>query len=127
MKHVAQLRMSLKSIPQSQPSNVVYLSFEDIHANTREAMEVVSKLHEEYRIGIMSEDIVVVQVIKKHTAVSMRSTCVWYRPQLVGSFHWGLAPVIKFPLVLMKVYFDAGLKDLAVSSGFRGETLTSLR
>ena len=27
----------------------------------------------------------------------------------------------------MKVYFDAGLKDLAVLSGFRGETLTSLK
>ena len=27
----------------------------------------------------------------------------------------------------MKVYFDAGLKDLAVSSGFIGETPTSLR
>ncbi len=27
----------------------------------------------------------------------------------------------------MKVYYDAGLRDLAVSSGFRGETLTSLK
>ena len=29
--------------------------------------------------------------------------------------------------VLMKVYYDAGLKDLAESSGHRGETLTSIK
>ena len=27
----------------------------------------------------------------------------------------------------MKVYYDAGLKDLATSSGYRGETLASLK
>lgn len=27
----------------------------------------------------------------------------------------------------MKVYYDAGLKDLAESSGHRGETLTSIK
>lgn len=31
-----------------------------------------------------------------------------------------------FQPVLMKVFFDAGLKQLAETSGYRGETLTSL-
>ena len=40
---------------------MVYLSIVDMHADTRDAMEVVvSKLHEEYGIGIMSEHLVVV-------------------------------------------------------------------
>ena len=32
-----------------------------------------------------------------------------------------------FQSVLMKVYYDAGMKDLAEAAGFRGETLTSLK
>ena len=43
----------------------------------------------------------------------------WLVP-FIGDWHL----LLNFHSVLMKVYFDAGLKDLAVSSDFRGETLT---
>ena len=39
-----------------------------------------------------------------------------------GDFH-----ILKFQPVLSKVYFDIGLKQLAMTGGFRGETLTSLQ
>ena len=91
--------LSLKSIPQSQPSNVVYLSIVDMYADTREAMEVVvSKLHEEYGIGIMSEHLVVVVGDQKSYSHLQEIKHVygadlsWLVPFI------GLAPVIKFPL-----------------------------
>ena len=41
----------------------------------------------------------------------------------IGDWH-----VLKnFQSVLMKVYYDAGMKDLAEAAGFRGKTLTSLK
>lgn len=53
--------MSFKDMPKSQPSNVVYLSIVDMHADSKEAMEaVVTKLHAEYGVGVTSQNLVVV-------------------------------------------------------------------
>ncbi len=53
--------MTFSSIStHTQPSNVVYLPIVDMHADTREAMEVVlSKLHSECGIGVTSQHLVV--------------------------------------------------------------------
>lgn len=119
--------MSLKNMPTSQSSNVVYLSIVDVHADTREAMEIVlSKLHSEYGIGVASQHLVVgdqktynrLQELKHVYGAELN----WLVPFL-GDWHL----LHNFHSVLTNVYYDAGLKDLAHSSGFRGETLTSLR
>ena len=46
----------------------------------------------------------------------------WVIP-FIGDWHL----LSNYQSVLMKVYYDAGLKDLAESSGHRGETLTSIK
>ena len=45
----------------------------------------------------------------------------WLLP-LIGDWH----VLFNYQKVLMKVYFEVGLKDLARAAGFRAETLTSL-
>ena len=46
---------------------------------------------------------------------------------MVVTFHWGLACTVQLPeSILMKVYFEVGLKDLARATRFRAETLASL-
>lgn len=53
--------ISFKDVPQSQPSNVVYLSIVDMHADSKEAIQaVVKKLQTEYKVGETSEYLVVV-------------------------------------------------------------------
>lgn len=111
-----------------QVSNVVYLSIIDMHADSREAMEaVVSKLHREYGVGERSQHLVVVGDQKTYCRLqelkhAYGSELDWLVP-FIGDWHL----LLNFHSVLMKVYYDAGLKDLAVASGFRGETLTSLQ
>ena len=116
------------NIPSAEQSNMVYLPVIDKHADTTEAMEaVVSKLHKEYGIGIRADSLVVVGDQKTYTWLQeLKYTYVpeldWLIP-FVGDWH-----VLKnFQSVLMKVYYEAGLKDLAEAAGFRGETLTSLK
>ena len=131
-KHMVDLKtfcgLSLKNVPNAQQSNVVYLSIIDMHADTREAMEaVVSKLHREYGIGVTATSLVLVGDQKTYTRVQELKHIYgqdlnWLIP-FIGDWHL----LHNLHSVLMKVYFDAGLKELAQSSGFRGETLTSLQ
>ena len=46
----------------------------------------------------------------------------WLIP-FIGDWHL----LSNYQSVLMKVYYDTGVKDLAESSGHRGETLTSIK
>ena len=116
--------MTFKDIPVPQPSNVVYLSIVDMHADSKEAMHaVVTKLHKEYRVGVTSEYLVVVGDQKTYSRLQELKQAYtlglsWLVP-FIGDWHL----LHNFQSVLMKVYYDAGLKDLAKSSGFRGETL----
>lgn len=64
-KHLVDVKtfcgLTLDNMPNVQPSNVVYLSIIDMHADSREAMEaVVAKLHSEYQVGITAKPLVVV-------------------------------------------------------------------
>ena len=99
-----------------------------MHADTREAMEaVVSKLHE-YEIGVTANSLVVVGDQKTYTYNRIQELKQVYAQDLnwlipfIGDWHL----LHNFHSVLMEVYYEAGLKDLAKASGFRGETLTSL-
>ena len=119
--------LCLDKVP-TQVSNVVYLSIVDMHADSKEAMEaVVSKLHHEYGVGVRSQHLVVVGDQK--TYYRLQELKYTYGPDLhwlipfIGDWHL----LLNIHSVLMKVYYDAGLKELAIASGFRGETLTSLK
>ena len=127
-KHMADLKtfcgLSLQ-IPNVQPANVVYLSVVDMHADTREA--VVSKLHSEYEIGVTANSLVVVGDQKTYNRIQELKQVYsghlkWLIP-FIGDWHL----LHNFHSVLMKVYYEAGLKDLAKASGFQGETLASLQ
>ena len=130
-RHMVDLKtfcgLSLKT-PNVQPGNVVYLLVVDMHADTREAMEaVVSKLHSEYEIGVTANSLVVVGDQKTYNRIQELKQVYaqdlnWLIP-FIGDWHL----LHNFHSVLMKVYYEAGLKDLAKASGFRGETLTSLQ
>ena len=130
-RHMVDLKtfcgLSLKT-PNVQPGNVVYLSVVDMHADTREAMEaVVSKLHSEYEIGVTANSLVVVGDQKIYNRIQELEQVYaqylnWLIP-FIGDWHL----LHNFHSVLMKVYYEAGLKDLAKASGSRGETLTSLQ
>ncbi len=119
---------SFSSMPQSQPSNIVYLPIVDMHADTTEAMvAVVSKLYKEYGIGVTSEHLVVVGDQKTYAHLqevknAYGSDLNWLIP-FIGDWHL----LHNFHSVLMKIYYEAGLKDLAQCSGFRGETIKSLK
>ena len=120
--------MTLPSIPKVQCSNVVYLPVVDLHADSTEAMEaVVAKLHKEYGIGERADYLVLVGDQKTYTCVcelkqEYGAHLDWVIP-FIGDWHL----LSNCQSVLMKVYYDAGLKDLAECSGHRGETLTSIK
>ena len=112
--------MILPNIPKVQCSNVVYLPVVDLHADSAEAMQaVVAKLHKEYGIGESADYLFLVGDQKTFTRIhelkqGYGTELDWVIP-FIGNWH-----------VLMKVYYYAGIKDLAESSGHRGETLTSI-
>lgn len=114
------------TIPSEQ-SNVVYLSIVDKCADTNEAMEeVLSKLHDELDIGVRVMHLVLVGDQKTYTRLwelkhTYGTDLDWVIP-FIGDWHL----LSNFQSVLIKVYFDAGLRDLAENAGFRGETLSSL-
>ena len=119
--------MTLPNIPEVQCSNV-YMPVVDLHADSTEAMQaVVSKLHKEYGIGESADYLVLVGDQKIYTRIHELKQEYGSELDWVILFidDWHL--LSNYQSVLMKVYYDAGLKDLAESSGHRGETLTSIK
>ena len=109
------------------PARVVYLSVLDIHADTIEAMsEVATMLYKEYIVNTGAEHLVVAGDAKtylrlKELKQEYGDELKWLLP-FIGDWH----VLFNYQKVLMKVYFEVGLKDLARAAGFRAETLTSL-
>ena len=111
----------------AEPSTVVYLSVLDIHADTVEAMsEVAAMLYKEYIVTTGAAHLVVAGDAKtylrlKELKQEYGDELKWLLP-FIGDWH----VLFNYQKVLMKVYFEVGLKDLARAAGFRAETLTSL-
>ena len=99
----------------------MYLSIVDKCADTNEAMEeVLSKLHKELDIGVRVKHLLVVGDQKTYTRLwdpSTHGTDLDLVIPFIGD--WYL--LSNFQSVLMKVYFDAGLRDLAETARFRGK------
>ena len=110
------------------PSQYVYLDVLDQNADSRETINnVLSGLHKQFGIGASRDHLVVAGDAKTyHHLQSLKldygEELSWLLP-FPGDFH-----ILKnFQPVLSKVYYDIGLKQLAMASGFRGETLTALQ
>ena len=102
----------------------------DILCTNSESKETLlnslTKLHKELKVGNKLRHLIVVvdakifpilQPIKQED----QATFEWLIP-FPGDFHL----LMNYQKVIMKIYWDAGLKQIAEASGFRGETLTSL-
>ena len=111
----------------AEPCTVVYLSVLDIHADTVEAMsEVAAMLYKEYIVITGAAHLVVAGDAKTYLRLKelkheYGNELKWLLP-FIGDWH----VLYNYQKVLMKVYFEVGLKDLARAAGFRAETLTSL-
>ena len=101
----------------AEPSTVVYLSVLDVHADTIEAMsEVAAMLYQQYILPTWAEHLVVAGDAKTYLRLKEQygDEVQWLLPFIVD---WHV--LYNYQKVLMKVYFEAGLKDLARASGFR--------
>ena len=109
-----------------EPAKVVYLPIVDMHADTVEAMsEVSSVLHKEYIAATGASHLIVAGDAKtylrlKELKCQYGNELDWLLP-FIGDWH----VLLNYQKVLMKVYFEAGLKVLAMCSGHRAETVMS--
>ena len=93
----------------------------------RPCKAVVAKLHKEYGIGKTADYLVLVGDQKTYTRIcelkqEYGTELDWIIP-FIGDWHL----LSNYQSVLMKVYYDAGLVNLAECLGQRGETLTSIK
>ena len=105
-----------------------YLDVLDQNADSRDTMQdVLVRLYQEFNIGDLTDHLVVTGDAK--TYQHLQSLKLDYDQQLSwlipfpGDFHI----LMNYQPILSKVYFDAGLKQIASAGGFKGETLTSLK
>ena len=129
MSECCSLRIFLSNVFQITvlPTKYVYLDILDQNADCTETInDVLSTLHRMFNIGEVRKHLVVCGDAK--TYLHLQSIKLDYGEELSwllpfpGDFH-----ILKnFQPVLSKVYYEVGLKQLAMASCFRGETLTSL-
>ena len=113
---------------QVKPACYEYLDVLDQSADSRDTIvEVLSRIYHEFGIGESRRHVVVGGDAK--TYQHLQSVKLDYGEQLSwlipfpGDFH----VLLNYQPILLKVYFEAGLKQIASAAGFKGETLTSLR
>ena len=100
------------------PAVVVYLSIVDMHADTVEAMsEVATMLYKGYIASSAAQHLVIGGDAKTHLRLKelkqqYGSELDWLIP-FVGDWH----VLYNYQKALMKVYYEAGLKVLAMASG----------
>ena len=118
-----------KSYPlKATPLKYEYLDVLDENADSRDTIvEVVSRLYHEFKIGESRSHLVVVGDAKtyqhlQNIKIDYGEKLSWLLP-FPGDFHI----LMNYQPVLMKVYFDAALRQIASMCGFKGETLTSLQ
>ena len=107
--------MAMPDMPEAQCSNVVYLPIVDMHADTMDAMEmVVSKLYRECKIGQAgSADYMVLAGDQKtfsriHELKHVYGSELDWLIPFIGDWHL----LSNYQSILMKVYYDAGLKPV---------------
>ena len=118
-------RLSKKG--STEQSAYTYLKVINKNADSDETiLEALCTLHKELDIGQTSEYLVVAGDYKSYNhiqtvKVNNGKKLDWVIP-FPGDFH----TLHNYQEALMKIYWDAGLKQIASGSGYRGETLTKL-
>lgn len=117
------------ALPQSKPaSKYLYLDVLDQNADSNETItEVLNKLHDEFCVKAKYNHLVVAGDAKTYQhlqslKLDYGEKLSWLLP-FPGDFHI----LMNYQPILSKIYFDAGLKQLANAGGFKGETLTALQ
>jgi hypothetical protein len=107
-------------------STYKYIEVLDMNADSKEAiLTSLATLHKELKVGEKLQHLVVVTDAKIFPYVHEN------KKEHAGDFMWLiLYPgdfhiLLNYQKVIMKVYWDAGLKQLASASGFKGATLSS--
>ena len=109
-------------------ASYAYLEVLDETADCRDTIvDVLSRLYHEFHIGDSSKHLVVVGDAKTYQhlqaiKVEYGEKLSWLLP-FPGDFHI----LMNFQPILSKVYFEIGLKQIALACGYKGETLTSLQ
>ena len=110
-----------------ESSDTTYLRVMDQNADSPETiLEALSWLHHEFEVGKSIDHLIVAGDAK--TCLHMTTLKQQYGEALQwlitfpGDFHL----LKNYQEVLMTAYWDAGLRQIASASGYRGETLTSL-
>ena len=118
-----------KIFPHSpMQSKFVYLNVLDQNADSQETIhDVISRLYQEFHIGETTQYLLVAGDAK--TYVHLQNLKLDYGEKLswLIPFPGDLHILMNFQPILQKIYFDAGLKQIALACGYRAETLTSLQ
>lgn len=114
------------NIPTQECSNIIYHKVIDQHCDDKATiLGIVSELHEEFIASDKMKWLLVegdqatynrLQIIKKEYGSDLSWLIAF-----PGDWHF----LKNFQEVLMKVYFDAGLSDLAKASGYQTNTVAS--
>ena len=109
-----------------ESSDTTYLRVMDQNADSPETiLEALSWLHHEFEVG-KSIDLIVTGDAKTYlhmtTLKQQYGEALQWLITFPGDFHL----LKNYQEVLMTAYWDAGLRQIASASGYRGETLTSL-
>ncbi len=136
-KHVIPHRLTLTDFKtlyakakctQHMACNLYYMEILDENPDSAETMRIVANMlfkqaNSRYQNGY------VVLVGDGKTYSYLMHIKLLYGTELAkllifpGDWH----TLANFQPVIMKIYYDVGLKELAIASGYRGETLTSLK
>ena len=109
------------------PSHIHFMELLDEHPDSAETMRHVAEILLENCSSIYQNGYVVLVGDGKTYDHLMKIKCLYgkeLKNLLIFPGDWHT--LVNFQEVLMKVYCPAGLKELAIASGYRGETLTSL-
>ena len=110
-----------------ESSEVTYLRVMDQNADNPETiLEALSWLHHEFDVGKLVDHLIVAGDAKTYlhmvTLKQQYGEALKWLVTFPGDFHL----LRNYQEVMMTAYWDAGLKQIASASGYRGETLTSL-
>ena len=111
-----------------QPSIYRYVDILDMHADSEEAISLsLDVLHKKTKIGEKIKHLLVTGDATTYNHLTevkkqQPNRFDWVIP-FIGDFHL----LYNYQKTLMKIYWDAGLKQIAAASGFRSETLTMLQ
>ena len=109
---------------ETTQSNMYYMELLDEHPDSVDTTRHVAELLLQNYSSAYQDGYVLLVGDGKTYEHLMKVKCL-YGQELKKNYSYFLRIGI-LSQVLMKIYYSAGLKELAIASGFRGETLTSL-